>query len=82
MVTRTGNTIFSVLETGRSWVILTLRISLVVSSFIMGGWIRGISAIYEYAAMAMAGSRSTASLEEVRMAVGPSAPPMTPMAAA
>ena len=32
--------------------------------------------------MAMAGSSSTASLDEVRMAVGPSAPPMTPMAAA
>ena len=32
--------------------------------------------------MAMAGSSSTDSLEAVRMAVGPSAPPMTPMAAA
>ncbi len=47
IVTRMGKMIFSVLETGRSCVILTLRISLVVSSFIMGGWISGISAIYE-----------------------------------
>ena len=32
--------------------------------------------------MAMAGKSSTASLEAVRIAVGPSAPPITPMAAA
>ena len=32
--------------------------------------------------MAMAGKSAAASLEAVRMAVGPSAPPMTPMAAA
>jgi len=42
----------------------------------------GMSAMYEYAAMAMGGKYSGASLDAVRIAVGPSAPPMTPIAAA
>ena len=45
MVTAMGKMIFSVLETTRSWLILTLRASLEVSSFITGGWIMGISAM-------------------------------------
>ena len=45
MVTAMGKMIFSALETVRSWVILTWRISLVVRAFISGGWIMGIRAM-------------------------------------
>ena len=55
MATAIGNTIFSVLETCRSCSILTSRSFLVVSRRMIGGWISGMSAIYEYAAIAMAG---------------------------
>ncbi len=42
----------------------------------------GISAIYEYAAIAIAGSNSGANLLAKKIAVGPSAPPMIAIAAA
>ena len=45
MVTAMGKMIFSVLDTTRSWLILTLRSVGVVRAFITGGWIRGISAM-------------------------------------
>ena len=45
MVTTMGKMIFSVLLTSRVCFITTWRSFLVVSSFIKGGWIRGISAI-------------------------------------
>ena len=45
MVHMIGKMTFSVLETGRSWVILTLRSFLVVSARMMGGWMTGTSAI-------------------------------------
>ena len=80
--TAIGNTIFSVLETTRSCSILTSRSLGVVIIRMSGGWMSGISAMYEYAAIAIAGRYSGASLEAVRIAVGPSAPPITPIAAA
>ena len=49
-----GNTIFSRLETGRNCSIFIARSFFVVSNFIIGGWIIGISAIYEYAATVIA----------------------------
>ena len=55
-----GNKIFSRLDTGRSCCMRILRSSWVVSSFIMGGWIIGTNAMYEYAATAMAPSKSGA----------------------
>ncbi len=58
-----GNRIFSNLLTWRSWVILVLRSSSVVSSFIIGGWMIGTSAMYEYAATAIAPSKSGARRE-------------------
>ena len=45
MVHRIGKMIFSVRDTGRSWVITMLRSFLVVSAFMMGGWITGTSAM-------------------------------------
>ncbi len=45
MVTTMGKMIFSVLDTVRVWTILIFRCSAVVSSFMKGGWIRGIRAI-------------------------------------
>ena len=54
----------------------------VVSSFIIGGWITGTSAIYEYAATAIEPSSCGASFEVRNIAVGPSAPPMIPIEAA
>ncbi|SAQ55449.1 Uncharacterised protein [Klebsiella oxytoca] len=59
-----GKRIFSRLLTVRS---CTMRIFLsfsLVSAFIIGGWINGTSAIYEYAATAMAPSNSGASFPE------------------
>ena len=53
-----------------------------VRAIIIGLWITGTSAIYEYADTAIAPIRSGASLEERNMAVGPSAPPMMPIAPA
>ena len=53
----------------------------VVSSFIIGGWITGTSAIYEYAATAIEPSSCGASFEVRNIAVGPSAPPMMETAA-
>ena len=43
---------------------------------------KGTSAIYEYAAMAIAPSSAGASVFVTRIAVGPSAPPMMPIEAA
>ena len=48
----------------------------------MGGWINGTRAIYEYAATAIAPSSSGARIEDTYIAVGPSAPPIIPVAAA
>ena len=62
-VTKIGNRIFSVLETVRSCVMTTERSFLVVSARMIGGWMIGTSAIYEYAAMAIAPSRCGASFE-------------------
>ena len=82
VATTMGKMIFSVLETSRVCSIFTLRILSVVQSFISGGWIMGISAMYEYAAMAMGPSSCGASFVVRNIAVGPSAPPMMPMEAA
>ena len=82
VATTTGKMIFSALETSRVCSILTTRIFSVVIIFMSGGWIIGISAIYEYAAIAIGPSSSGASLVVRKMAVGPSAPPMMPMEAA
>ena len=45
--TAIGKTIFSVLETFLNCPIFTALSFLVVSAFIIGGWINGINAIYE-----------------------------------
>ena len=45
VATTIGKTIFSVLETSRVCSILTSRISLVVHSFMRGGWMSGMSAM-------------------------------------
>ncbi len=45
MVTMIGKRIFSVLETGRDCTILILRSASEVMSFMIGGWIIGISAM-------------------------------------
>ena len=47
IVTMMGKMIFSVLLTSRSCFISIWRSFLVVSSFMMGGWMTGTSAIYE-----------------------------------
>ena len=52
-VTITGKSIFSSFETGRRVSITTLRSFFVVSARIIGGWMTGTSAIYEYAATAI-----------------------------
>ena len=77
-----GKIIFSFWLTGRGLGISIRRSFLVVKRSITGFWITGTSAIYEYAQTAMAPIRSGASLELRKMAVGPSAPPMMPMAPA
>ena len=74
-----GKTIFSVLDTGRSCPIFIARSFLVVNARMIGGWITGTRAIYEYAAIAIGPSNQGASLEVRKMDVGPSAPPMIPM---
>ena len=81
-VTATGNMIFSLFVTGRKLSITMARSFFVVSSFIIGGWITGTSAIYEYAATAIEPSSCGASFEVRNIAVGPSAPPMIPIEAA
>ena len=49
----------------------------------MGGWMMGTIAMYEYAEMAIGpSSASSARRIDTKMAVGPSAPPMMPMAPA
>ena len=45
MVTMIGKRIFSVLETGRDCTILILRSPSEVMSFMIGGWIIGMSAM-------------------------------------
>ena len=60
--TTSGKTIFSRFETSRSCFISILRSASVVKSFIIGGWITGTRAIYEYAATAIAPRSSGASL--------------------
>ena len=42
-----GNIIFSSFDTGRSCSITTIRSFLVVSAFMIGGWMMGTSAMYE-----------------------------------
>lgn len=54
----------------------------VVRRRINGGWITGTSAIYEYAHTAIAPIRLGLSLEDRKIAVGPSAPPIMAMPAA
>ena len=54
----------------------------VVSALMMGGWMMGTSAMYEYAATATGPRRCGASFEVRKIAVGPSAPPMMPIDAA
>ena len=54
----------------------------VVKALIIGGWINGTNAIYEYAATAIAPSNSGASFEATNIDVGPSAPPIIEIAAA
>ena len=49
---------------------------------IIGGWINGTKAIYEYAATAIGPNNSGARIDETYIAVGPSAPPIMPVAAA
>ena len=56
-----------------------MRSFFVVSAFMIGGWMTGTSAMYEYAATAIGPNSSGASFEVTKMAVGPSAPPMMPM---
>ena len=58
------------------------RSFLVVSNRMIGGCITGTNAIYEYAETAIAPIKLGASLDERKMAVGPSAPPMIPIAPA
>ena len=65
VLTTIGKIIFSVFDTSRACTILTLRILSVVMSFMMGGCMSGISAMYEYAAMAM-GPRSSGASFVVR----------------
>ncbi len=77
-----GKNIFSFLETTRSDFMRISRSFLVVNSRMMGGWITGTNAIYEYAAKAIEPNRWGASLEARNMEVGPSAPPIMPMEAA
>ena len=81
-VTVIGNRISSFLETGLSEVIFIARSFFVVTSFMIGGCIIGISAMYEYAAMAIAPRSVGASSFVTSIAVGPSAPPIIPIAAA
>ena len=77
-----GKTIFSILETSLSWTIfIFLSFSLVIA-LIIGGWIRGTSAMYEYDATAIAPNSSGARIEATYIEVGPSAPPIIPIAAA
>ncbi|OPY06818.1 MAG: hypothetical protein A4E67_01356 [Syntrophaceae bacterium PtaB.Bin038] len=47
IVTAIGKMIRSVFDTGRSCSITTVRIFFVVSSFMIGGWMIGTSAMYE-----------------------------------
>ena len=75
-----GKTIRSNRETSRDGFIRISRSFLVVSRRMMGGWMTGTSAMYEYAAIEMAPSKSGASRDDRKMAVGPSAPPMIPIA--
>jgi hypothetical protein len=57
-----GNMIRSSFDTSRSCSITISRSARVVSARMMGGWIRGTRAMYEYAATAIAPSRCGASL--------------------
>ena len=60
-----------------------MRSALDVRARMMGGWMMGTIAMYEYAEMAIGPSRaSSARRMDTKMAVGPSAPPMMPMAPA
>ena len=56
------------------------RSFLVVIRSMIGRWITGTRAMYEYADTAMAPIRCGASFDDRKMAVGPSAPPMMPIA--
>ena len=82
VATTMGKMIFSFFETSRVCSILTLRICSVVRSFMSGGCIIGMSAMYEYAAIAMGPNSCGARRVAVNIAVGPSAPPMMPIEAA
>ena len=78
----TGKKIFSFWLTTLGLGILISLSFFVVRKIMIGLWITGTRAMYEYALTAMAPIRSGASLEDRNMAVGPSAPPMMPMAPA
>ena len=75
-----GKMIFSFCCTGLGVFILIRRSFFVVISSMIGLWMTGTRAIYEYADTAIAPIRCGASLDERKMAVGPSAPPMIPIA--
>jgi len=53
IVTTTGKRILSSLLTGRRFCILIARSFFVVNNFIIGGWMIGTNAMYEYAATAI-----------------------------
>ena len=53
-----------------------------VKAFIIGGCIKGTNAMYEYAATAIGPSSSGAKIDDTYIAVGQSAPPIIPVAAA
>ena len=63
-VTKIGNSTFSIGCTGRTWCILILRSASVVSARMIGGWMSGTSAMYEYAATAIEPIRCGANFEE------------------
>ena len=75
-----GKMIFSRCFTSLGAFILIRRSFWVVRSSIIGRWITGTNAIYEYADTAIAPISCGASLDERKIAVGPSAPPMIPIA--
>ena len=77
-----GKTIFSVCETALGGFIRITRSFFVVSNLINGGWIIGTNAIYEYADTAIAPIKLGANLDDKKIAVGPSAPPIIPIAPA
>ena len=76
IITIKGKINFSNLWTFLVLFITILLSSTVVKAFIIGGWITGTKAIYEYAATAIAPNSSGANAEAIKIDVGPSAPPI------